>query len=73
MFFMQFFWLYVCLQSVIIPADSLDTDIKSLYLSIIAASEHEVNHSDEVTAYSLFCLLFFHRIRYMLLHAVKSP
>jgi hypothetical protein len=49
MFFMQFFWLYVCLQSVIL-ADSLDTDIKSLYLSIIAASGHEVNNSDEVNA-----------------------
>lgn len=45
---MQIPRLYHCLQSVI-PAGSLDGDIKSLYLSITAASGHAVNHSDEVT------------------------
>lgn len=39
---------YLCLQSVI-PADSLDSDIKTLYLNITAASGLGVNHSDEVT------------------------
>jgi len=42
--------IYLCLQSVI-PVDSLGGDIKTLYLNIIAASGHEVNHSDEVTAF----------------------
>ncbi|XP_004502824.1 tRNA-aminoacylation cofactor arc1 isoform X1 [Cicer arietinum] len=34
--------------SSVIPADSLDGDIKTLYLNITAASGQEVNHSDEV-------------------------
>ncbi|PNX65045.1 putative methionine-tRNA ligase-like protein, partial [Trifolium pratense] len=39
---------YLSLDPSVIPADSLESDIKSLYLSIIAASGHnEVNHSDE--------------------------
>ncbi|KAK2390964.1 aminoacyl tRNA synthase complex-interacting multifunctional protein [Trifolium repens] len=45
---------YLSLDPSVIPADSLDTDIKSLYLSIIAASEHEVNHSDEVLKWVAF-------------------
>lgn len=45
---------YLSLDPSVIPADSLDTDIKSLYLSIIAASGHEVNHSDEVLKWVAF-------------------
>lgn len=45
---MQILLLYFCLQSVV-PAESLDSDIKSLYLKIKAAAGHGVNHSDEVT------------------------
>jgi aminoacyl tRNA synthase complex-interacting multifunctional protein 1 len=45
---------YLSLDPSVIPADSLDTDIKSLYLSIIAASGHEVNNSDEVLKWVAF-------------------
>ncbi|PNX56373.1 putative methionine-tRNA ligase-like protein, partial [Trifolium pratense] len=40
---------YLSLDPSVIPADTLDSDIKSLYLSIIAAASghDEVNHSDE--------------------------
>lgn len=43
-----------CLQSAI-PADSLDSDIKTLYLNIAAASGHGVNQSDEVTGFNPVC------------------
>ncbi|CAK8567767.1 unnamed protein product [Lathyrus sativus] len=42
----------------VIQADSLDGDIKSLYLSITAASGHEVNHSDEVLKWVAFAESF---------------
>ncbi|WJX34496.1 hypothetical protein P8452_22605 [Trifolium repens] len=45
---------YLSLDPSVILADSLDTDIKSLYLSIIAASGHEVNNSDEVLKWVAF-------------------
>ncbi|KAI5406581.1 hypothetical protein KIW84_053065 [Lathyrus oleraceus] len=38
----------------VIPADSLDRDIKSLYLSITTTSGHEVNHSTEVLKWVAF-------------------
>ncbi|KAJ1387531.1 tRNA-binding domain [Sesbania bispinosa] len=42
----------------VIPADSLDSDIKSLYLKITAASGHGVNHSDEVLKWAEFAETF---------------
>lgn len=45
---MQILLLYFCLQSVV-PAESLDSDIKNLYLKIKEASGHGVDNSDEVT------------------------
>ncbi|XP_004502825.1 tRNA-aminoacylation cofactor arc1 isoform X2 [Cicer arietinum] len=39
---------HLSLDPSVIPADSLDGDIKTLYLNITAASGQEVNHSDEV-------------------------
>ncbi|CAI8598707.1 unnamed protein product [Vicia faba] len=43
----------------VIPADSLNGDIKSLYLSVTAAaSGHEVNHSDEVLKWVAFAESF---------------
>lgn len=45
---MQILLFYFCLQSVV-PAESLDSDIKSLYLKIKEASGHGVDNTDEVT------------------------
>ncbi|RDX70537.1 Methionine--tRNA ligase, cytoplasmic, partial [Mucuna pruriens] len=42
----------------VIPADSLDSDIKSLYLNITAASGHGVNHSEEVLKWVEFAEAF---------------
>ncbi|XP_058753132.1 uncharacterized protein LOC131626316 [Vicia villosa] len=42
------------LNPTVIPAGSLDGDIKSLYLSVTAASGHEVHHSDEVLKWVAF-------------------
>ncbi|KEH35532.1 putative methionine--tRNA ligase [Medicago truncatula] len=39
---------HLSLDPSVFPADSAGGDIKTLYLNIIAASGHEVNHSDEV-------------------------
>ncbi|KAJ1401885.1 Tetratricopeptide-like helical domain superfamily [Sesbania bispinosa] len=39
---------HLSLDPSVIPADSLESDIKSLYLKITAISGHGVNHSDEV-------------------------
>ncbi|KAK7410810.1 hypothetical protein VNO78_01927 [Psophocarpus tetragonolobus] len=49
---------HLSLDPSIVPADSLDSDIKSLYLNITAASGHGVNHSDEVLKWVAFAEAF---------------
>ncbi|RZC17802.1 aminoacyl tRNA synthase complex-interacting multifunctional protein 1-like isoform X3 [Glycine soja] len=49
---------YFSLDPSVVPADSSDSDIKSLYLNIIAVSGHRVNHSDEVLKWVAFAEAF---------------
>ncbi|XP_027338634.1 aminoacyl tRNA synthase complex-interacting multifunctional protein 1 [Abrus precatorius] len=49
---------HLSLDPSVVPADSLDSDIKSLYLNITAASGHGVNHSDEVLKWVAFAQAF---------------
>ncbi|KAL2339479.1 hypothetical protein Fmac_007419 [Flemingia macrophylla] len=49
---------HLSLDSSAVPADSLDSDIKSLYLNIASASGYEVNHSDEVLKWVEFAEAF---------------
>lgn len=49
---------HLSLDPSVIPDDSLGGDIKTLYLNIIAASGHEVNHSDEVLKWVAFAETF---------------
>ncbi|XP_061357616.1 uncharacterized protein LOC133301915 [Gastrolobium bilobum] len=49
---------HLSLDPSVIPADSLESDVKSLYLNITAASGHEVNHCDEVLKWVAFAEAF---------------
>ncbi|TKY73950.1 Methionine--tRNA ligase [Spatholobus suberectus] len=49
---------HLSLDPSVVPADSLDSDIKSLYLNITAASGRGVNHSDEVLKWVAFAEAF---------------
>ncbi|KAG5148379.1 hypothetical protein JHK82_015260 [Glycine max] len=49
---------YLSLDPSVVPADTSDSDIKSLYLNIIAVSGHGVNHSDEVLKWVAFAEAF---------------
>lgn len=49
---------HLSLDPSVVPADSLDSDIKSLYLKIAAAPGHEVNHSDEELKWVAFAEAF---------------
>ncbi|ESW08413.1 hypothetical protein PHAVU_009G043500 [Phaseolus vulgaris] len=49
---------YLSLDPSVVPAESLDSDIKSLYLKIKAENGHGDNHSDEVLKWVAFAEAF---------------